>query len=105
MTKIMSLSETPVHTQRVCTKQGECSVGGIAGSLQIDRTFCSLFIAVTGHSAIPVSRRRPLACDSLESKPVWQREDSEDSRMCDPFCNDPAIPADAAITLVTSCLK
>ena len=55
---------------------------GIAGSFQ-------------NGSAIPVSWR----CLLPQIK-TRMATDSEDSRMCDPFCNDPEIPSKAAITLI-----
>ena len=46
--------------------------------------------------AIPVSQRR-LAL--LESRPKWRRDKSEDSRMCDLFCEAQQFPTEPAISL------
>ena len=49
--------------------------------------------------AIPVSWRCPLGARLPESTPEWRRDNSEDSRMCDPFCKAQQFPTDAAISL------
>ena len=57
----------------------------------MDRTFYSLFIAVWPflyHGDV-----------SLESRPEWRRNNSEDSRMYDPFCKVQQFPTNSAITL------
>ena len=60
---------------------------GLLGHCKMDRTFYPLFVAVRSFLFCGNAR-------SLKSRPEWRWDNSEDSRMC----NDPAIPAKAAIT-------
>ena len=61
--------------------QGDCQFGwDLLGYFKMDRTFYSLFIAV-----------RPFLFRG-ETELEWRRGLRGDSRMCDPFCNNPAIP-------------
>ena len=60
-----------------------------------------ILLSLHHHLAIPVSRRRPLGARLPESTPEWRRDNSEASRMCDPFCKAQQFPMDAAISLMT----
>ena len=63
------------------SEQGDCLFGwDLLGYYKMDRTFYSLFIAV-----------RPFLFRG-EMELEWGRGLRGDSRMCDPFCNNPANP-------------
>ena len=66
-----------------CVTQGDCQFGwNLLGYYKMDLTFCSIFIAVRPFLFLSLIKTG-MATRRLRG--LWG-----DSRMCDPFCNDPA---------------
>ena len=69
-------------------------ITALVGNCRALQNGSHILLSLHRHFAIPVSRRCLVA-----SRPEWRQDNSEDSRMCDPFCKAQQFPTDAAISL------